>query len=115
MITLYGIPNCDTVKKARKWLDEHEVEYAFSDFKKAPPSIALIEQWLADIPLAVLLNKRGSTWRQLTADQQQQAADPNKVLPMLVTHPSLIKRPILAVGQQYYAGFDADIYTTIFS
>jgi len=113
IITLYGIPNCDTVKKARAWLAEHAVDYTFADFKKSPPSIALIEQWLNDIPLQVLLNKRGTTWRKLSEEQKQAAESQQGALQLLVEQPSMIKRPILAVEHKSYAGFDTDIYTTV--
>ena len=66
MTVLYGIPNCDTVKKARVWLQEHGVEYEFSDFKKQPPTEGDIRAWLADVPSDTLLNRRGTTWRKLS-------------------------------------------------
>ena len=71
MIELYGITNCDTVKKARNWLAENNIVYEFSDFKKNAPSEAVIRQWLEQVPLEILFNKRGTTWRKLDdADRQ---------------------------------------------
>lgn len=74
MTVLYGIPNCDTVKKARVWLQEHGVEYEFSDFKKQPPTEGDIRAWLADVPSDTLLNRRGTTWRKLS-EAERAAAD----------------------------------------
>ena len=76
MIELYGITNCDTVKKARNWLAENNIVYEFSDFKKNAPSEAVIRQWLEQVPLETLLNKRGTTWRKLD-DADRQAAENN--------------------------------------
>ena len=70
MTILYGITNCATVKKARLWLDENNIAYQFVDFKKTPPTAEQLKYWLASIPLDTLINKRGTTWRKLTPEQQ---------------------------------------------
>ena len=72
-IVVYGIPNCDTVKKARMWLDEHGVAFEFHDFRKAGVSAQLIEGWLKDVSLDVLVNRRGTTWRGLADDVKASA------------------------------------------
>lgn len=114
MTTLYGIPNCDTVKKARAWLAENNIAYDFVDFKKTPPDAALIESWLKDIPIETLLNKRGTTWRKLSSEQQAAAECTQGAIAVMIAHPSLIKRPILQHRNQHSAGFQADNYAKIF-
>ena len=93
MTVIYGIANCDTVKKARAWLAANGLAYEFVDFKKQPPSVGLIESWLTQIPLDALLNKRGTTWRKLTPQQQAEAADPQGAVKLMAEQPSIIKRP----------------------
>ena len=96
MIQLYGIPNCDTVKKARTWLQEQSIQFEFIDFKKQAPTAELITSWLQTIPLETLLNKRGTTWRKLTNDQKQAAdASVNNAIYLLIENTSMIKRPIV--------------------
>ncbi len=114
MTTIYGIPNCDTVKKARNWLAEHGIAAEFVDFKKAPPAPDLIEAWLGDIDVAVLLNKRGTTWRKLDEAQQAQAATREGAVALMAAQPSLIKRPVLSQNGRFYAGFQAALYETVF-
>ncbi|ASK26368.1 ArsC family reductase [Neisseria chenwenguii] len=115
MTKLYGIPNCDTVKKARRWLEENGIAYEFFDFKKTPPTADLIETWLAQIPLETLLNKRGTTWRKLDAAAQAAAADQGGAVALMAENPSLIKRPVLAKDGQFYAGFSEVAYRAVFA
>lgn len=115
MTDLYGIPNCDTVKKARRWLDDHGIAFEFIDFKKQAPSAALVQTWLTQIPLDKLLNKRGTTWRQLDAQAQAAAADPQAAVRLMVEHPSLIKRPVLMENDRYFIGFSEAQYRQIFT
>lgn len=114
MIRLYGIPNCDTVKKARVWLTENQIEYEFVDFKKQPPSAALIESWLAQIPLDKLLNKRGTTWRKLDPQVQTAASDAEGAIRVMAENPSLIKRPVLDRDGCFAVGFSDTQYREIF-
>lgn len=114
MTVLYGIPNCDSVKKARAWLNAQAVDYRFHDFKQQPPTGEQIDAWLQSIPLSVLLNKRGTTWRKLSAEQQAQAADPSAAAELMRQHPSLIKRPVLEHGDTLLCGFDAARYAELF-
>lgn len=93
---LYGIPNCDTVKKARAWLTEQGVAHTFVDFKKQAPTVAQLQAWARLVPWAQLLNRAGTTWRQLDAAQQALAVDEAGALALMATHPSLIKRPVAA-------------------
>lgn len=114
-VILYGIPNCDTVKKARRWLDEHGIEYTFSDFKKTAPSLTQIEQWAEAVSLDNLLNKRGTTWRKLDEQTQQQANhDKAAAFVLMAAQPSLIKRPVLEYGTQIAVGFKPELYQDIF-
>ncbi|EGZ46523.1 arsenate reductase [Neisseria wadsworthii] len=111
---LYGIPNCDTVKKARNWLAENGIEYKFVDFKKSPPSHELIKEWLKAVPLEILLNKRGTTWRKLTDEEKAGAENQGVAVELMVQQPSTIKRPVLVHNGRYVCGFTADVYEDVF-
>ena len=115
MIQLYGIPNCDTVKKARKWLEEHSVDFQFVDFKKSPPQVDTISKWLEQIPLEVLLNKRGTTWRKLDGQAQAAAATADGAVRLMAEQPSIIKRPVLEKEGRVFVGFSEENYQEIFS
>ena len=93
-IHLYGIPNCDTVKKARNWLDAHALDYVFHDFKKEGVDPDRLEAWIAAHGADVVVNKRGTTYRKLSDTQKSAAAESHKVVALLVQHPSMIKRPV---------------------
>ncbi|MBP6563528.1 MAG: arsenate reductase [Neisseriaceae bacterium] len=111
---LYGIPNCSTVKKARTWLDQQSCLYTFIDFKKQAPTAELIKTWLQDVPLSTLLNKRGTTWRQLSPTEQASAEDTDVAIALMVAHPSMIKRPVLVHAGHAQAGFnEADYAQTL--
>ena len=94
MIDIYGIPNCDTVKKARKWLESEGVEFTFHDFKKEGVTPSQLDEWIAQAGLDVVLNKRGTTWRKLPDDVKADL-DHDKALQLMTENPSMIKRPIL--------------------
>lgn len=116
--TLFGIPNCDTVKKARVWLDQHGVAYQFHDFKKAGLDQATVAGWCAQQPWDVLVNKRGTTWRQLPADEQQAIVDATTAQQLMVKHTSVIKRPVVVrndTGEVLAVGFDAQRYAGLFN
>lgn len=103
-ITVYGIPNCDSVKKTRTWLSYHGVEYAFHDFKKSGIDTATIESWLTQVPLDVLINRKGTTWRKLTDEQKALADQPTTALELMVKNTSVIKRPVVASSQGITVG-----------
>lgn len=110
MIKLYGISNCDTIKKARRWLEEQAVEYCFHDFRKDGLDQPLVAEWLSQVGSQVLLNKRGTTWRKLSAEQQQQA-ESAELAALLTEHPALIKRPVLCgAGKTIIVGFNTEHY-----
>lgn len=104
MIELYGIPNCDTVKKARKWLDAQGVEYAFHDYKKEGADPAKLGSWIADKGVDVVLNRRGTTFRKLS-DADKADIDDDKAVILLTEHPSMIKRPVVEHAGGILVGF----------
>jgi len=112
--TLYGIPNCDTIKKARKWLEEKGVAYAFHDYKKAGIDEARLRGWAGELGWEVLLNKAGTTFRQLP-DADKQGLDEDKAVALMLANPSMIKRPVLDLGDRRIVGFKPDIYEAAFS
>ena len=109
MRKLYGIKNCDTVKKARVWLEQNNVIYQFHDYKVDGIDAELLKRFADGLGWEVLLNKRSTTWRQLS-DMQKTDLNAASALQLLVTHPTLIKRPILESGNTFIIGFNADQY-----
>ena len=114
MIELYGITNCTTVIKARVWLAENQHDYQFHDFKKSPPSPEWLSGCLKQVELDKLLNKKGTTWRKLTPEQQAQAQTPDGTIELMCAYPSVIKRPILVHNQQILVGFSPEMYADAF-
>ena len=105
MVTLYGIPNCDTVKRARAWLGERGVAYTFHDYKKAGVDPARLAAWIDRLGWEALLNRRGTTFRALPeADRQQ--LDAAKAARLMIAQPSLIKRPVVEAGGDLLVGFN---------
>ena len=94
-IIVYGIPNCDTVKKARSWLTEQGVDYQFHDFKKQGVPTDLLPNWVASIGLDTLINRRGPTWRKLDAATQASVVDGASAIAVMQAHSSVIKRPVV--------------------
>ena len=110
MTTLYGIPNCDTVKKARAWLGEHGVAHDFHDFKKHGVPESALDQWLAALGWEALVNRKGTTWRKLDDTTRAAVLDAASARAVLLAHPSLIKRPVVWWSTRPAAltvGFDA--------
>jgi arsenate reductase (glutaredoxin) len=106
MIHLYGIPNCDTVKKARVWLDGRGIVYAFHDYKKEGADPAKLSEWCDAEGWETLLNRRGTTFRALS-DSDKADIDCAKAIELMVAHPSLIKRPVVEHSGGLLVGFDA--------
>ncbi len=104
MITLYGISNCDSVKKTRKWLEQHQLNYDFYDYKKQDVSIELAETFLSHFPLRELINTRGTTWRKLPEQQKNNLTEASAVK-LMCLQPSVIKRPIIRQGERWVLGF----------
>ncbi|MEC4719469.1 ArsC family reductase [Noviherbaspirillum sp. CPCC 100848] len=113
-ITLYGIPNCDTVKKARTWLTEHGIAHAFHDFKKAGLSPDTVESWLGHVQWDTLVNRKGTTWRGLPDERKAAIVDAASATALMLESPSVIKRPVLVDGSSAHVGFSDAAYRQIF-
>jgi arsenate reductase len=113
-ITLYGIPNCDTVKKARVWLTGQELDFSFHDFRKQGLERATVEQWLTQLSRDVLVNRKGTTWRGLPDERKAAVVDDASAVALMLELPSLIKRPVLDVDGRYALGFSEAQYGDIF-
>jgi len=112
---LYGIPNCDTVKKARAWLAAQGLDIPFHDFKKAGVNEVLLRGWTAKIGWEKLLNRQGTTWRKLPDDVKQGITDEAAAIALMLANPSIIKRPVLELDGYIYVGFDEQTYTRLFN
>jgi Spx/MgsR family transcriptional regulator len=115
MYILYGIPNCDTVKKARTWLEKQKIPYEFHDYKKAGISPVKLKQWSTQVGWEILLNKKGTTWKKL--DEKVQAAVTNEkaAIKVLTENTSAIKRPLIEKGDKVVVvGFDEEGYEKLF-
>lgn len=114
MTTLYGIKNCDTIKKARKWLEQQDIPYQFHDYRVD----GLDKEWLTSIAQKLdwqqLLNTRGTTYRQL-ADEQKADMTEEKAIKLMCEYPAMIKRPLLIHNQTHLLGFKADQYQAVFA
>lgn len=111
--TIYGIPNCDTVKKARTWLDAHGVKYRFHDFKKEGLDKTQLKDWVDQAGLNVVLNKAGTTYRALP-DAEKEGLTEAQARKLMVENPSLVKRPVLEKDGRLFIGFKPDEYAVIF-
>ena len=111
-VTLHGIPNCDTVKKARAWLDAQGVAHRFRDFKKAPPSAQELARWADAVGWERLLNRRGTTFRAL-GEGDKAGLDRAKALRLMEAHPSLIKRPVIEREGGVTVGWDAAAHEAV--
>ncbi len=109
MITIYGIKNCDTMKKARAWLDAHKVEYRFHDYKTAGVDHNQLQRWCTELGWEVLLNRAGTTFRKLP-DTDKQGLDAHKAMALMLAYPSVIKRPVLDLEKRLVVGFKPDLY-----
>ena len=107
--TLYGIPNCDTMKKARVWLDQHGVAHVFHDYKKAGIDRASLERWVNEHGWETVLNRAGTTFRKLP-DADRANLDADKAVALMLAQPSMIKRPVLDLGDRRIVGFKPEIY-----
>jgi len=111
-ITMYGIPNCDTVKKARVWLDQNGVAFAFHDYKKAGIDEASLRRWVGEHGWQTVLNRAGTTFRALP-ETDKANIDDGKAIALMLAHPSMIKRPVLDLGDRRLVGFKPEIYEAI--
>ncbi len=104
MITIFGIANCDTVKKARQWFAARDIAHQFHDFRKDGLSRAQLESWIDELGLDVLLNRRGTTWRKLSGDQKARLTEQEDI-DLLLEYPAMIKRPLFDFGNLRRVGF----------
>ena len=111
--TLYGIPNCDTIKRARAWLDDHGVAYAFHDYKKAGIDRRRLAQWISEFGWETVLNRAGTTFRKLP-EEQRSDLDADKAIVLMLAQPSMIKRPVLDLGERRIVGFKPEVYAGVF-
>ena len=110
-LTLHGIPNCDTVKKARTWLTEHGVAYEFHDFKKQGVPADLLPKWLASAGWQTLVNRKGTTWRKLDEATRLAVVDDASATALMLANPSVIKRPVAVWADGGISvGFDVEVF-----
>jgi Spx/MgsR family transcriptional regulator len=115
MMDLFGIPNCNTVKKARDWLTDHGLEYTFHNFKKEAPTEALLSTWLEQESWETLVNRAGMTWRKLTDEEKAAVNDNASAIQLMIAKSSVIKRPILIKdGKILNVGFKEAAYEALF-
>ena len=114
MIIIYGIKNCDTIKKALAWLDQHGIDHRFHDFRKDGLDEKTLRAWVKELGWETLLNRRGITWRGLS-ETAKEHLDEAHAIALMVTHPAIIKRPVLDLGASRHVGFSAEEYNVLFS
>lgn len=114
MTKVYGISNCDTVSKAKKWLTEAGVDYSFIDFRKDGLTSEQVTTWAQAVGIDLLLNRRGTTWRKLSEDQKSLDTEA-ELVELMTEYPALIKRPVLETKNRIEVGFKPDFYQNIFS
>jgi len=112
MITLYGIRNCDTTRKARRWLAEHGIEYRFHDFRGDGISEAMLAPWIGELGWEQLLNRRGTTWRRLP-EAERNSINWDSAMRIMLAQPAIIRRPVLDTGKTLHIGFSDEAYTTL--
>ena len=113
MVTIYGIPNCDTMKKARVWLDQHGVEHVFHDYRKQGVDRAQLARWVDEHGWETILNRSGTTFRALP-DTDKVGIDAGKAVELMLAQPGMIKRPVLDMGDRRIMGFKPEIYEGAF-
>ena len=112
-VTMYGIPNCDTIKRARQWLGEHAIDYTFHDYKKAGIDPDHLRRWSERVGWEALLNRAGTTFRKLP-EADRADLDRDKAIALMVAQPSMIKRPVIERGDVLLVGFKAESYAAVF-
>lgn len=113
-VTIYGIKNCDSMRKAMRWLDAHNISYQFHDYRKDGLSQAMLKRWADELGWEALLNRRGTTWRKLPEAQREQI-NQTRAIALMATQPALIKRPLLDVAGQKLLGFAEADYKKLLS
>lgn len=113
-LVLHGIPNCDTVKKARMWLDGHGVAYAFHDYKKAGIDAATLTDWTGQVGWEALLNRSGTTFKKLP-DADKADLNEGKAIALMVAQPGMIKRPVVTGAGELLVGFKPELWASVFA
>ena len=113
MTRLYGIPNCDTMKKARKWLADNGIDYEFHDYKRRGIEREKLEEWIGEVGWEVLLNRRGMMWRKVP-DEIKESIDEKSAIALMLETPSIIKRPVLEAAGKVTVGFKPETYAQLF-
>jgi arsenate reductase len=109
---MYGIRNCDTVKKARAWLDQRDVEYRFHDYKLAGIDMARLDRWCGEVGWEALLNRAGTTFRKLPSSERE-SIDKKRALALMLVQPSVIKRPVVELGRKLIVGFKPELFASL--
>jgi arsenate reductase len=112
-VKVYGIPNCNTVKKARQWLSDHDVAYEFHDFKKQGITESMLTGWIQKLGWEKLVNRKGTTWRQLPEETKATIDNEGAAIALMLEKPSVIKRPVLEAGTKLELGFDESAYEAL--
>jgi arsenate reductase len=110
--TLYGIRNCDTVKKARAWLEEHGVDYQFHDYKLSGIELERLNRWCTELGWEVLLNRSGTTFRKLP-EARKHNLDTDRAMALMASQPSVIKRPVVELSDRLVVGFKPELYQSL--
>jgi arsenate reductase (glutaredoxin) len=105
-MTIYGIPNCDTIKKTLNWFKENKIDFEFHDYKKSPITKSKLEAWSKKVGWDILLNKKGTTWRKLPVDQQGKITTQTAAIKLMMENNSIIKRPVVEDGEKLLVGFN---------
>ena len=113
MVTIFGIRNCDTVRKARRWLDGHAVEYSFHDVRSDGLSRTQLESWVETLGWENLLNRRGTSWRTLP-ETVRDSINRRVAIKLMLEQPAMIKRPVLDLGNSLHLGFNEETWTNLF-
>ncbi|MGH6950298.1 MAG: ArsC family reductase [Vitreimonas sp.] len=113
-VSIYGIKNCDTMKKARAWLDDRGVAFAFHDYKTEGIDKASLERWAGEVGWETLLNRAGTTFRALP-EAEKAGVTEKKAIALMLAQPSMIKRPVLDIGGKLIVGFKPDVYAKAFA
>jgi arsenate reductase len=114
MVILYGIKNCDTVRKARRWLEDHRVDYRFHDLRSDALDDKLLDAWIEDLGWEHLLNRRGTTWRKLPVEARE-PLDGARARKLMLAYPAIIKRPLLEIDTARHLGFSDVHYASLFT
>ncbi len=110
MIKVYGIPNCNSVKKALDWLKQNKIAFEFHDYKKLGIDKATLTEWTNTVGREVLVNKKGTTWKALDAEVQQSVTNDKAAIQLMLAKNSVIKRPVIVTDKEIMVGFDEELY-----